>query len=248
MIQKSHILTNTYRLLLSLSAVYTALWAIFKLGPVFVCGVIGPRWIGLRGEAWMNPYDMYGSYSLILDKGLTGWWSGWWHQVFRFAFEAPATRLMRALGVEKRSVTGKILSLLVAFVLSGCIHASGSYTQLGDTRPLMGPMRFFLLQGVAIFAQTSFVQLATRAGLVDMCPKSLRRLANLIVVHVWLYYTAPLLVDDFARGGVWLFEPVPFSPLRGLGFGQPGDQFFCWWNQRIWWWRGKHWWDTGIAL
>ena len=75
-IRDSHILTKSYRLLLSLSAVYTALWAIFKLGPVFFCGILGPKWIGVRGEPWMNPLDMYGSFGLVLDKGLAGWWGG----------------------------------------------------------------------------------------------------------------------------------------------------------------------------
>ncbi|KAK5121974.1 hypothetical protein LTR85_004546 [Meristemomyces frigidus] len=247
-VQGSRTLTKTYRLLLSLSAIYTSLWTIFKLGPAFFCGVLGPRWIGVRGEAWMNPLDMYGSFSPVLDQGLAGWWGGWWHQTFRFAFEAPAARLMQALGVSKRSLTGKALSLFVAFLLSGCIHACGSYTQLGDTRPIMGPMRFFLLQGVGILLQTLLVQVLAQAGIVSKCPKTIRRLTNLVVAHVWLYYTAPLLVDDFAQGGVWLYEPVPFSPLRGLGFGAPDDQFFCWWHQRVWWRTGKHLWDTGIQL
>ncbi|KAK4548422.1 hypothetical protein LTR36_009332 [Oleoguttula mirabilis] len=247
-LRHSYTLTHLYRLLVSLSAIYTALWTIFKLGPAFFCGVLGPKWLGVRGEAWQNPLDMYGSFSLVLDKGLAGWWGGWWHQTFRFAFEVPATRLMGALGVDKRSPTGKALSLFVAFFLSGCIHACGSYTQLGDTRPILGPMRFFLLQGVGILAQTLLVQLLAKAGITTKCPKTLCQLTNLVVVHVWLYYTAPLLVDDFARGGVWLYEPIPFSPLRGLGFGAPDDHFFCWWYQRVWWRTGKHWWDTGISL
>lgn len=247
-IRKSQVLTQLYRLVLSLSGIYTPLWTIFKLGPAFFCGVIGPKWIGVRGEPWMNPVDMYGSFSAVLDKGLAGWWGGWWHQTFRFAFEAPTTRLLDTSGVSKRSATGKVLSLAIAFFLSGCIHASGSYTQLGDTRPILGPMRFFLLQGVGILLQTLLVQLLVKTGIVEQCPKLLRRLTNFAVVHIWLYFTAPLLADDFAGGGVFLYEPVPFSLLRGLGLGAPGDQFFCWRHQRVWWRAGKQWWDTGIAL
>ncbi|TKA28894.1 hypothetical protein B0A50_03305 [Salinomyces thailandicus] len=246
-VRSSLFLTKTWRLLISLWAIYTALCTVFRLGPAFFCGILGSEWAGLRGEAWMNPYDMYGAYSNILDKGLAGWWGGWWHQIFRFGFEAPATGLLAVIGVDKRKTTGKVISLLMAFFLSGCLHASGSYTQLGDTRPLLGPMRFFLLQAFGIMLQIIGVEVLKRTGVVGRCPKVVRRFANFVLVHVWLFYTAPLLVDDFARGGIWLFEPVAISPLRGLGFGQPDDGWWCWEHQRIWWRSGKHWWDTGIV-
>jgi hypothetical protein len=54
--------------------------------------------------------------------------------------------------------------------------------------------------------------------------------------------------DDFARGGVWLFEPIPVSPLRGLGFGQEGDRWWCWGHIGVGWYTGKHWWESGIAF
>ncbi|KAK1063786.1 hypothetical protein LTR33_012224 [Friedmanniomyces endolithicus] len=248
LLRNSYILTRTYRLLLSLAGIYTALWTIFKLGPACFCGVLGPTWLGVRGEAWMNPADMFGSYNMVLTKGLAGWWGGWWHQTFRLAFEAPTVRLLEVTGIDKRSISGKALSLFIAFFLSGSLHASGSYTQLGDTRPLLGPMRFFLLQAVGILFQNVTTQQLKRAGVIDKCPKLLRQATNFVLVHIWLYHTAPLLVDDFAKGGIWLFEPVPFSPLRGLGYGAPDDQFFAFWNGLAWWRNGEHWWDTGIAL
>lgn len=244
----SEFLMKSYRLLTSLAGIYTALWTIFGLGPAFFCGVLGPKWIGVRGEAWLNPADAYGSYTSVLEKGLAGWWGEWWHQTFRFAFETPATRILDIAGISKRSPTGRTVSLLIAFFLSGCLHASGSYTQLGETRPMRGPMAFFLLQAVGIWVQTAMVQQLRSAGVVDKTPRTLRRIVNLLVVHIWLYWTAPLLVDDFAAGGIWLFEPIPFSPLRGLGFGAKDDQFFCWWHGLAWWRTGKHWWDSGIAL
>lgn len=192
---------------------------------------------------------------------------GFWHQTFRFAFEAPTTALLAALGVSKRSGTGKVLSLCIAFFLSGCIHACGSYTQLGDTKP-MRPMCFFLLQGVGILLQMSMVQLLHKVGIAGQAPKSVCRLTNFFAVFVWMYFTAPLLVDDFARGGVWMLEPLPLSPLRGtrlhppslimtckgsndqcigLGYGAPDDGFFCPWNP-VFWHTGSHWYNTGLAL
>jgi len=106
-IQNSSVLTQSYRLLLSLSGIYFALWTIFRLGPAFFCGILSPKWVGLRAEAWMNPADHFGSFSMVLDKGLAGWWGGWWHQTFRFAFEAPATALLGKMNINKRSAPGK---------------------------------------------------------------------------------------------------------------------------------------------
>lgn len=246
-IRTSHTLVKSYRLLTSLAAIYTALCTIFKLGPLFFSGLLGPKLIGVRGEAWMQP-DSFGSYTTVLDKGLPGWWGGWWHQTFRYAFEAPATKLLEVWGVDKRSQLGKIVSLCVAFFLSGCLHACGSYTQLGDSRPLRGPMCFFLLQILGILGQTYTSQVLIKAGVTQQMPRVVRQLANFVVVHVWLYHTAPLLVDDFARGGIWLFEPLPFSPLRGLGLGARDDGWYCWGDGVIFWKTGKHFWETGLAF
>lgn len=75
-----------------------------------------------------------------------------------------------------------------------------------------------------------------------------RAAGNFAFTFTWLYCTSPLLIDDFARGGVWLFQPVAVSPLRALGYGEPGDSWWCWENVRISWYTGKHWWERGIAL
>ncbi|KEQ89539.1 hypothetical protein D6D02_03342 [Aureobasidium pullulans] len=241
------VIVRSARLLISLSAVYIALQAIFALGPLFFVGMIGPRYIGARGEAWMYP-DSFGSFDNVLDKGLAGWWGGWWHQSFRYAFEAPATKLMELAQVKPKSPTGKFISLTIAFVLSGALHACGSYTQMGHTYPLSGPFLFFISQIGGISAQLAINSLLQQIGVVQRCPRWLQRTANFIYVHVWFYYTAPLLCDDFARGGIWLFEPLPFSPLRGLGLGGPGDGFWCWWGGILWWHKGDRWWNTGLAL
>ncbi|KAI4742353.1 hypothetical protein E4T50_07235 [Aureobasidium sp. EXF-12298] len=208
-LRASPVAVRSARLLLSLTAVYTALQAIFALGPLFFVGMIGPRYIGVRGEPWMYP-DSFGSFSNVLDKGLAGWWGGWWHQTFRYAFEAPASRLMEVLEINPKSATGKFLGLTIAFL--------------------------------------AFTSLLRWLGVVQRSPRWLQRTSNFVYVHVWFYYTAPLLCDDFARGGIWLFEPLPVSPLRGLGLGGKGDGFWCWWGGVIWWHKGDRWWKTGLAL
>lgn len=247
-VRSSNIATTYYRLLIGLFAVYTALTQAFNLGPLFFCGLLGPDLIGVRGEPWMNPADMFGSYSGVLDHGLGGFWGSWWHQTFRFAFETTADKFLKSLGIDKKSTTGRMISLFVAFFLSGVLHAVGSYTQLGDTQPMMGPMRFFMLQPLGIILQLMLSKQLARIGVVQKTPKLLRQAANFAYVHVWGYFTAPLLIDDFAKGGNFLFEPVAFSPLRAIGLGAKDDTWFCWWNGLLFWRSGKTWWDTGIAL
>jgi hypothetical protein len=202
-VQRSSILLKSYRLLLSLSGVYFALWEIFGLGPLFFCGLLGPKLIGRHGEAWMNPPDMFGSYSNVIDRGLAGWWGGWWHQSFRSTFEAPTNYLLAVLRVDSKSNVGRTIAVFIAFLISGCLHASGSYTQLGDTDPMMGPMRFFLLQACAVLTESLLSQQLSRIVALRDSPKLLKQAFNLVWVHIWLYFTAPLLVDDFARGGIW---------------------------------------------
>ncbi|KAK4501303.1 hypothetical protein PRZ48_007110 [Zasmidium cellare] len=240
----SPVLLKAYRLLLSLFGIHCALLQIFHMGPVFFS--LLP--LGLRSEPWMNPPDFYGNYSAVWEKGLAGWWGSWWHQTFRYAFEAPATRLLEALNIDKRSQKGKLISLFVAFGLSGSLHACGSYTQLGDTRPLMGPFRFFILQAIGIVIQMQVTQYFKNIGITDKTPRLIRQLGNFLFVNIWMYFTAPLLVDDFAKGGVWLYEPLAISPLRLLGFGAADDNGYDLWHGLVFWRTGKHWWDTGIAF
>lgn len=152
-----------------------------------------------------------------------------------------------SLGLKPRSVAAKLVSTWIAFFLSGVLHATGSHTQLGDTYPLTGPMMFFMMQALGVTVQTTLVQALKSAGVTQHVPKTIRRTANLVITLVWLYFTAPLLVDDFARGGIWLFEPVPISIFRGLGLGPKGAGWWCWYGL-VEWRSGKSWWDSGIAL
>ena len=110
-IRDSFVLTKSYRLLICLCAINLALWAIFKAGPVFFVGILGPKIVGLRGEAWMNPADMFGDFGHVLDSGIAGWWGAWWHQTFRFAFQQPGDWLVGSLGLKQRSVAGKLVRM-----------------------------------------------------------------------------------------------------------------------------------------
>jgi len=86
-----------------------------------------------------------------------------------------------------------------------------------------------------------------QAGITQRTPKLVRQVLNFAYVHIWFYFTAPLLCDDFAKGQLWLFEPLPFSPMRILGIGLPGDRWWRW-NDLFRWHSDPTWWKSGIAL
>ena len=240
-------LLSFYRMLLNLFGVYTALQFMFFTGPLLLSCLIGPRILGFRGSSWMYP-DTFGCWSAVFDKGIAGWWGGWWHQTFRYAFSAPSEFAIARFGLNRRASSTKALALGCAFGLSGLLHAAGSSTQLADTYPWTGPFLFFAVQPLGILAQRFAATALRGTGVSQRLPKVVRQSVNFLVTHVWLYYTAPLLMDDFARGGVWMFEPVPVSLFRALGVGSLDES---WWRLRgplFTWYTGKHWWQSGIAM
>ncbi|KAH7074416.1 membrane bound O-acyl transferase family-domain-containing protein [Paraphoma chrysanthemicola] len=247
---KPHIWLHIYHLTLSMLAVKSALQTIFSLGPLFFSGVLGPAILGARADPFMYP-ETWASYAVVLDKGLAGWWGSWWHQTFRFAFAEPSRVCIEKLGWGKHEARAKAVQLFVAFGMSGIVHASGSWTCAGPTRPVRGPIAFFLLQAFGIIVESSITTALKPLRLKDKLPKRVIQVWTFVYVHFWFYHTAHLLCDDFARGGVWLFEPIPVSILRGLGFGADArDGWWCWGGleEVVRWHRGSTWWTSGIAF
>jgi hypothetical protein len=240
---------RAYRLLIGLFAAYWALGTIFLLAPLFFCGHLDPNLIGVRGEAWMYPKE-WGSYTSVFDRGLAGWWGIWWHQTFRFAFEAPSRKLIEKLNIDRRSFKGKALQMFIAFALSGSLHACGSITSIGDTRPLRGPFTFFILQPFGIMGQALLAKAFHKTGITHRLPVVLRRVSNFVFVHFWFFFTAPLLIDDMASGGLFLYEPVPFSIFRLLRLGGKDESSICWSSPLTWlkWHRADVWWQSGLAI
>jgi hypothetical protein len=232
------------REVLSLVAIITALETIFLLAPLFFCLILGPTTLNARGEYWQYP-TTWGSFENITKRGLQGLWGGWWHQTFRFAFSAPTNFFIKYGILVPKSFATRLSVAVIAFAMSSFIHAAGSYTQIPATIPT-NPILFFMLQAAGIMIQSSFCEFFK--GAIRKLPMTVRTSGNFAFTFTWLYCTSPLLVDDFARGGIWLFQPVPISPLRALGYGEPGDWWWCWEDLRLRWYVGKHWWETGLAL
>lgn len=249
-VRASPALLRALRLYVSMAAIRHGLRMTYALSPFFFAGVLGAAGVlGLYAQPWLYP-DYYGAFSNVAARGLAGWWGAYWHMVFRAAFEAAgnwaATTVLR-LRQPKRPAAAA-LGVALAFALSGAIHAAGSAMQNGGSSPLSGAFVFFALQPLGLGLEVAWRQLLPRATSAAL-PRWVGPAANLAWVFAWMWTTGGFLADDFARGGLWLAEPVMLSPMRGLGLGVDGDGFFCWSGAWLWVYRDPaRWWRSGLAL
>lgn len=236
----------TYRSLTGFLAVMAAISTIMKLWQL-ICAFPLSALLGSRADLWHYP-TLYGSFtSNVLDKGLAGFWGGWWHQTFRVAFSAPGAWLARrGILADHHSPAAKAAAGFFAFAQSGFLHSLGSASCLPPSLPWAPPV-FFMLSWVGILLQTAACGAArpVTRGL----PRWARRAGNFAFVFVWLNATQYWMLDDIARSGIWLLEPVPASLFRALGLGGPGDHWWRWtWAELPRRYAGAHWWESGIAL
>lgn len=251
----SPLLVRAYRLLLVGFGTMVALKNLMSYQPIFCLGfaLLFPRQSQALTDKpldamWLYP-KQFGSFTEVLDNGLEGGWSLWWHQLFRFGFSETARWLISFLPAQlQRNVpTRRAVRVLMVFCVSGFIHTCGSYTHFPATQPLH-QFLFFFLQAVAIITRGFWSETTGHSQLpVQQSQRWRHRMINLVGVSLWLFLTAPLIVDDWSKGGLWLYEPVPISPLRGLGFGLQGEGWWCWgpWFR---WRNGGSWWQTGWQI
>jgi hypothetical protein len=243
-----NLLTRFTRLTASITGVLSALTFIFSLSPLFFVTllplIIPPQiltYSPLLEPALYPPY--WGHLSEISKHDLASLWGKWWHQLFRFGISEPSRALIAYLNIDPKSQLARILQLGIAFGLSGFIHASASLTTFSPSKPLSGPLAFFALQAVGIIVQTQLaVLLKKNVSFADWVGSAM----NVAFVVLWMCLTGPFLADDFARCGVWLFEPVPVSLLRGMIWGD-------WWAWKrigdwVGWYRGETWYRSGLAI
>ncbi|POS87999.1 hypothetical protein EPUL_003230 [Erysiphe pulchra] len=233
-----------YRLLISSVTIGVVITTSFAQAHIISAHMLGPRVLGLRGTHWYYP-RIWGDFSDILQKGLGGLWGSYWHQSFRNFFTAPTKYLIKGGYIKPGSFAAKIFGLIFAFGLSGFLHWAPSMTSIRSTDPL-GQALFFLLQGVGVALQDVLSKLLS--PLIAKLPSSIRQFTNLFYTLSWLYLTGSFAADDFARSGVWLMKPLPFSPMEALGFGEHNcsRNFMKYFS--LMWYTGNHWWESGITL
>ncbi|KAL4991161.1 membrane bound O-acyl transferase family-domain-containing protein [Aspergillus falconensis] len=248
-------LIRAYRSFITGTAVYFALLFVTALNPIGFLGLSTAFPNASRAltatpmdAPWLYA-DQFGPISAILDDGLAGAWGKWWHQIFRFGFVSTAKWIISLLpaSITSERTVRRIITTIVAFGISGIVHGFGSYTQIGEkTRPVSGTFLFFILQAVGVFVQDLWSRVVvTQLTRHDLAPSRwLRRTGNVAFVLGWLFFWGNRIADDFANGGMWLTEPLPFSLLRGL----MGRGWLCWRTPWFEYYDDGTFWGTGVRI
>ncbi|KAJ5908429.1 hypothetical protein N7495_001111 [Penicillium taxi] len=180
-----------YRCFLSCMGVYVALNYVTSLNPLFFLGLSRSFPSLSRSltaapldEAWLYA-ETFGPFgSSVLDHGLGGVWGRWWHQLFRCGFTAPTRWIFSILPKKWSNNLGmkRAASVVIAFSISGFVHACGSYTQITHTRPIYGPFLFFFMQGIAVVAENIFQTIIFPNAPISNTPRWLQRTTNAVFV------------------------------------------------------------------
>ncbi|KAI0459428.1 hypothetical protein F5B21DRAFT_301603 [Xylaria acuta] len=247
------VLLSLQRTMLAFMGIFFAIQYVWNAGALCLA-IYCPPILGFRAHPWHLP-SLTGSFTEVMDRGLTGFWGTWWHQTFRVGFSAPTKWLLRNgyLPSSRRGDRGvgrmitPFVGAIIAFAQSALIHGAGSYTSVSATH-YWDPPLFFALAGLGTTLQSVLSYVPVRR--TEKLPRWVRRLGNIAFVVLWLWTTSGPLLDDFGRCGLWLWEPVPVSLARAAGLGV---------DRRIWrydrdslprWQWGAHgrWWETGISI
>lgn len=237
-------LLYTYRHLLSLVAIYSVITAAMGASDLVQYHTLAYMFPS-RAIVWTFA-STFGSFTHVLDRGLAGVWSGWWHQTFRMQFAAPSVYLVKQGYLKQGTPFATIILLTISFLQSGLLHVSGSLTAIPSTKPWHS-LAFFMLQAVGIVVQ-HVSSLALRPFTRSL-PRALTRWSAMLFAIAWGFFTVYLFFDEIAASGLWLLEPVPVSFVRILGFGFPNERWWRWDREMfIKWSSGDRWWQSGFVL
>ena len=255
-LQDNPILVTLYRQFVTGFGVFICLKYAFVFNPIIFLGlsVALPNFSRAITSVpldapWLYSDDFGPFLITAAEGGLAGCWGKWWHQYFRAGFTNTSLWVLSFFPekLATKRIIRQTVSVFVAFTLSGLIHMGGSYVQIADTNP-RGPFTFFLLQAIGVTIEDLFKRAILSGMLPYTLPRWVKWTANCLFVACWLVFTGSYIADDFARGGIWLTEPVPVSILRWLNIGIKGDGWWCWKEPWFRFWKGEGWWDSGLMV
>lgn len=180
-----------------------------------------PPTVGLTGSSFYHRNPRYAPKtshftrgSLLTHLGLAGFWGSFWHTLFRDGLVACAKALVPSASLRQQGA--QILRIMVVFILSGLIHAAGSYAASRDLNVALRTILFFCAQPVGIMLQRSITRLSMRS-----ISRKHKPAATYIIVSIstaaWGHLTLPLLFDDLISIGVISEVQVPFSIFSAFG-------------------------------
>lgn len=256
----SWFLTRSTRTLLSSLGVFAALQYSNEILSLCAYNLLPSGWaLGDYSHPELAT-PLFGPAEAIMDAGIIGFWNSYWHQLFRAGFVTTGRSLARQLGCEGGSIKARVVIMIAAFTMSGFCHGVASYMLWGNIdQPFWQGFKafsFFAVQPLGVALQLAILP---RPDATHTATHSWRsRLANTAFLLIWLWATSPLFLDTLARGGLWLFEPVPLSFIRGMGFSRD-RRWVCWDVAEVGWrgitwsgarvvWDEKRWWLSGVQI
>ncbi|KAJ2986292.1 hypothetical protein NUW58_g5098 [Xylaria curta] len=190
------VLLSFQRTILAFVGIIVALQYAWNSGAICLA-LCCPPILGFRAHPWHLP-SMMGSFTQVMDRGLSGFWGAWWHQTFQVGFSAPTKWLLRHGYLPSSHETGDgnwkmiatALGAVIAFAQSGLIHGAGSFSTVPQAHYWSPPL-FFALSGLGTILQSTLSSLLRSR--IEKVPRWVRRLGNLVFVILWLWATGWIL-------------------------------------------------------
>ncbi|KAJ6263056.1 Acetyltransferase [Drechslerella dactyloides] len=202
---------HVFRKYLGLFSVYAILTQLFSIAALLFTTLVPLT----RPEGWVplfgSPADM---------TSLRGFWTKFWHSIFKKYFSYPGEWIaFHLLQLDRRSAGAQIIVMIAAFANSGALHGVGCYTLNRRWKSAAG---FFLLQPVGFLGEIALFKALKAAG-VDS-KGVLGKTITTIYSTTWLLWCSEVFAYDFLHGGISVAEPVALSFWRWLA----GQQAWRW--------------------
>lgn len=235
-----------YRMFITFLAILSAIIYLSAVCHIVIFSILSSPRYGFLGGGWLC-LPLNGSIDSVARSGLKGFWGEWWHQLLRRHCCSLGDAVADLCGFKMPSDYRKATRYIVAFFLSGILHACGSYTLAGSTRPWASFVPF-ALQPIGIFIEATAGRYLSLVIPRMASSGFWRTVGHLGFTLSWLVLTFSFLMDDLAKSGIWFIEPLPFSPLRWTGISGEKGLWYCWRGPWLSFYKGRSVWESGFAV
>ena len=199
------------------------------------CLLIALNAKSLVSDEW-SPHTwqpLFGSPSIILHRGIRGFWGQYWHQSMRLLTSGPGEAVANTLKLKQKGLLRVAIVTTIAFGLSGIIHTGlvpleplYANIEANDIRLLVAC--FFWAQSMIIICEAVVVQLAGIAVGLEVFEASVgmvfKMIINAMVFVAWFTTTLPIFGEAARQLGYWRVWLVPVSFWKGL----KGEGWIAW--------------------
>ncbi|KAK6543606.1 hypothetical protein TWF694_000348 [Orbilia ellipsospora] len=188
---------------LTLLSVYAILGQLYSIAAILFTVPIPAS----KPSSWA---PLFGSLSEATS--LRGFWTVFWHSIFKKAFSYPGEWMaFRVLGLDRKNIWAQLIIVFTAFGNSGGLHGLGCWTQNGRGG---AAALFFLLQPVGFLGEVILMKGVKMLGMDGNLEKTVGRVVKVSWMMVWLLWSCDVFFYDYLHGGIGGSEPVAWSSWR----------------------------------